>query len=860
MQGPYLRGAMDARVNDRWSAEEQLRREQKGSNPKMRNLVPRRLTRLQAFLLLVGLTAVVVAVMSIGDMFSQKPNDGGVWLLGYNEVKLVDVVPGGPADTAGLQRGDTILGIANRIVTSPAEAARVLIQQKVGSAVPYLIQRGPDISTFTLVLDTYRTGDFKYVYYCFVGFVFFLVGLYIFLKKPKERVAQLFYVMSLAFMLFLVCSLRRSSYYWVDLFVQNAGALSLFLLPAFFLHFFLIFPQRKSILAGRRYLLFLIYLLPALLHVRFTIQQVFGPKRPFEALDSTFLNWLLMGIYLLVGIGSLVHTYAYSQNPVSKRQIRMLLWGTTVGLVPFLVFGVVCVSVFHNTNYLFFGVVPMVLIPFSFGYSIIRYRLMDIDVIIKRSIVYTVLTGFLLGAYLLLVNGVGGFFHKVTGVDSFIVVFLSLIVIAILFAPARERIQRCIDRIFYREEYNFHQTIEALTDKMNVMSEIHRLLTFLFSETCAIMQVRHGVLLVACAESRHLKVALSKGCLDDSVTSVEFDADDTVSLWRHVPSHPLTAEEISTKREFQTLPSDTKANMAKLKGALWAPLIVKGELVGVLVLGEKLSGDIYSAMDREWLSTLAGRAAVAIQNVRLMESIATAKEKLFHAEKLASLGQLASGMAHEIRNPLSAIKMNLQSLCREVNATPVTNKRFEIALSEVDRLEKLIQGMLTFARPAPLTVARVNVHAVLDTTLNVLREDIAKKNITVRKRFHHCLPPIRGDTDKLTQAFLNLCLNAVQAMNDGGEMELATDITTNNGRTMVTVAISDNGRGIRREHMKDIFNPFFTTRADGTGLGLTNALKFIEQHEGTIEAVSEDGHGTVFSVFLPANGEKEVVG
>lgn len=820
----------------------------------------KRSTRIKSFLLLVGLGATIVAAMSIIDMFSQKPNDGGVWLLGYDEVRIVDVVPGGPADRAGLRKGDIILGIANKIVNAPVEAAKVLMQQKVGSTVPYLIQRGKEISTFDLVLGKYRTADFKYTYYCFLGFVFFLVGLYIFLKKPEERVAQLFYLMSLAFMLFLVCNLRRSSYYWVDLFVQNAGALALFLLPAFFLHFFLIFPQRKRILAKRKYLLYLIYLLPPLLYVRFTIHQLFGLRRPFEALDVNLLNWVLMGIYLFSGIVSLTHTYISSPDPVSKRQIKMLLWGTTVGLVPFLIFGVLLVSAFQNTNYLFLGVFPMFLIPFSFGYSIIRYRLMDIDVIIKRSLVYTVLTGFLLGTYILLVNIAGGFFQRVTGVDSFVVLFLSVIIIAILFAPARERIQRFIDKTFYRRDYHFHQTIDGLTDKMNLIVDLDQLLRFVFYQTCNIMQVHHAALLVAHSESNCLKVTLHKGFPDDSVNNVEFKYSDIFSLWQQPPGQPLALEEISDRREFRELPSDTTTNLAKFKATLLVPLAVKGELVGVLTLGEKLSGDIYSAMDREWLSTLAGRAALAIQNARLVESIARAKEKLFHAEKLASLGQLASGVAHEIRNPLSAIKMNLQSLSREVEATPLTTKRFEIALSEVNRLERLVQDMLTFARPAPLKLKHVNVQPILNNTLKVLEEEIGRKNISVRKRFFQNLPAITADEDKLTQIFLNICLNAVQALRDGGEIELTTDVTTKDGRTMLKVAISDNGTGIPDEEIKDIFNPFFTTRADGTGLGLTNALKFVEQHEGTIEVVSKEGQGSVFSIFLPINRDEEVVG
>ena len=816
-------------------------------------------SRILPFFLLIGFLALIVAVMSIIDMFSQKPNDGSVWLLGYEEVKIVDVVPDGPADRAGLKKGDIILGIANRIVTSPTEAAKVLIQQEVGSTVPYLIQRGNDILNYDLILDTYRTADFRYAYYSILGFVFFIVGLYIFLRKPHEGVAQLFYMMCLAFMLFLVCNLRRSSYYWIDLFVQNAGALSLFLLPAFFLHFFLIFPQRKNILGKRRYLLYLIYIIPPVLHIRFTIHQLFGLRRSFEALDINLINWSLLGLYLILGIGSLIHSYVYAQDPVNKRQIKMLLWGTTMGLTPFLIFGVLFVSVFHNTDYLFLGVFPMALIPFSFGYSIVRYRLMDIDVIIKRSLVYTVLTGFLLGVYILLVNVAGELFQRVTGVESFVVVFLSVIIIAILFAPARERIQKFIDRTFYRKDYDFHQTIETLTEKMNSFGDLDRLLEFIFHETHTIMQTHHAALLFMDSESKRFTISLIRGLPNSFTNTVAFDCDDITVLLGPLKDRPMSWEEISAKREFKQLPQNTLSNLIQLKAALSIPLILKDEVLGVMVLGEKRSGDIFSTMDREWLSTLAGRAALAIQNIRLVESLARAKEKLFHAEKLASLGQLASGMAHEIRNPLTAIKMNLQSLSKEISVTPISTRRFEIALSEVDRLENLVQDILNFAKPTPLKVQPVNVHTVLDNTLRLFNDEIMKKDIQMRKSFSPDVPIITADQDKLNQIFLNLLLNAVQALDKGGKIHLTTQVISKNEREMVRIDISDDGSGISENNKINIFNPFFTTRAEGTGLGLTNSLKFAQQHHGTIEVNSKRGRGTTFSVFLPRTQDKEVV-
>jgi two-component system sensor histidine kinase HydH len=266
---------------------------------------------------------------------------------------------------------------------------------------------------------------------------------------------------------------------------------------------------------------------------------------------------------------------------------------------------------------------------------------------------------------------------------------------------------------------------------------------------------------------------------------------------------------------------------------------------------------MYSTVDREWLSILARRAAFAIQNARLVENMKEAKEKLFHAEKLASVGQLASGIAHEIRNPLSAIKMNLQSLSKQAGTTHQSQRRYEIALSEVDRLEKLVQEILTFARPSPLVLEELDIHTILDSTIGLLEEDLRAKTIEIKKRYSLDLPSLQADRDKLIQVFLNIFLNAVDVLGSNGYIEITTDCQTIEGKQNIRITISDNGPGIDNEIVPSIFNPFFSTKAEGTGLGLTNALKFVEQHGGTIHADQRNEGGATFTLIFPLQVQQE---
>ncbi len=234
------------------------------------------------------------------------------------------------------------------------------------------------------------------------------------------------------------------------------------------------------------------------------------------------------------------------------------------------------------------------------------------------------------------------------------------------------------------------------------------------------------------------------------------------------------------------------------------------------------------------------------------------EEDFKRADKLAMVGTLAAGLAHEIRNPLGGIKGAAQMLRRSLQSTPELIEYTDIMIREVDRVDQLIEQLLDLSRPARLTLGCVNIHEVLEDVLLLQTHTLADQSVVLRKRFDPSLPSVRGDKAQLTQVFLNLVKNALQAMNKGGALTITTRAETDfhirdrrAGRSRyIWVDIEDQGSGIKEEDLPHIFSPYFTTKNTGTGLGLAISYRIIREHGGLIRIESTEGQGTTFKVSL----------
>jgi two-component system nitrogen regulation sensor histidine kinase GlnL len=222
------------------------------------------------------------------------------------------------------------------------------------------------------------------------------------------------------------------------------------------------------------------------------------------------------------------------------------------------------------------------------------------------------------------------------------------------------------------------------------------------------------------------------------------------------------------------------------------------------------------------------------------------------------LGTLAAGLAHEIRNPLGGIKGAAQLLKRAVDHDPSLLEYANIMIREVDRVDKLIEQLLDLARPAKLELTAVNIHEILEDVLLLETQTAEALRIAVKKRFDPSLPSIRGDRAQLTQVFLNLVKNSFQAMHQGGVLTVATRLETDfhirgqgaDRSRWIWVDIEDQGVGIKEEDLPHIFSPFFTTKNNGTGLGLAVCDRIVREHSGLIRVESIEGKGTTFRISL----------
>ncbi len=291
------------------------------------------------------------------------------------------------------------------------------------------------------------------------------------------------------------------------------------------------------------------------------------------------------------------------------------------------------------------------------------------------------------------------------------------------------------------------------------------------------------------------------------------------------------------------------------RSVLCVPLIVREQVIGALELADKIGGP-FTETDRDLLQMLAGSVAVAVENAQLYAEVndyARALERsqaqLIQAEKMAAIGRLAASIAHEINNPLQAIHNTIHLAMTDRLPAEKRGEYLGMAQKEVERLIEIVQRMLEFYRPSKGGIVQVDVNRLLRDALAIADKRLQHGNIRISARFAEKLPLILGVPDQLTQVFLNIIINAVEAMPDGGELRVGTLLTED--QRWVLVAFRDSGPGLTAEQIAHIFEPFYTTKPSGTGLGLAISYGIVERHGGTIEVSSQPGQGATFVVRLP---------
>ncbi|MBM3297376.1 MAG: HAMP domain-containing histidine kinase, partial [Candidatus Aminicenantes bacterium] len=222
-----------------------------------------------------------------------------------------------------------------------------------------------------------------------------------------------------------------------------------------------------------------------------------------------------------------------------------------------------------------------------------------------------------------------------------------------------------------------------------------------------------------------------------------------------------------------------------------------------------------------------------------------ANARLMQAEKLASIGRIAATIAHEIRNPLTSVKLNIQRLAQRESRDEVEREHLALSQEGIAQIEKFVKGFLNYTRVSELNLSRFPMEQILEESLKTLRESFEQKNVRVVRRYEPGLPEIPADGDKLREVFTNILRNALEAVGENGRVEVGLFRVAKGGREWVRVRVADDGCGIPPALAETIFEPFFTTKSSGVGLGLSNARKILEQHRGSIRAGAAAGCGAV---------------
>lgn len=339
---------------------------------------------------------------------------------------------------------------------------------------------------------------------------------------------------------------------------------------------------------------------------------------------------------------------------------------------------------------------------------------------------------------------------------------------------------------------------------------------------------------------------------------------DDPRIGRHLPpGRSILRHVITTEKPYLTndairdpvFSPEIDSWIPETRAVLCVPLLVRERVIGAVELINKREG-LFTETDRDLLQTLAGSVAVAVENAQLYAELADfaralehSQAQLIQAEKMAAIGRLAASLAHEINNPLQAIHNTIHLAMMDRLPPEKRGEYLDMARKEVERLIEIVQRMLDFYRPSKGGTVQTDINQVLRDALAIADKRLQHGHIRVHTHFAEGLPLISAIPDQLAQVFLNLIINAVEAMPDGGDLHVGTFLTED--RHWVLIAFRDSGPGMTAEQIAHIFEPFYTTKPSGTGLGLAISYGIVERHGGSIEVSSQPGQGATFVVRLP---------
>jgi two-component system, NtrC family, sensor kinase len=944
----------------------------------------RALVRLSAQLMVVvALFCLAVANIYVRATWSEV-EDGILWTKSPEGVVVVrEVAAQSPGGRANVQPGDILEAVNGHPIDSVADVIQELHHASNGQTLTYTISRTrvPELINVTVAPIPSGSRTLYYVLAC-VGIFSLAIGAGVRFRRPDTQATLHFFWLSVAFFGTLSFSFsgRLDTLDWV---IYWADVVSTLLLPPLIVHFALVFPERPDSWAkteAGRTALPLLYL-PALLLAGARVAALLRVREGGVFTNVITLvergEMVYLAIGLVAGLAIMIRALGRVRSVTARRQLRWIVGGTAFGAVPF-VFGYALPYVLGFTPWRGADLTAVLLgfVPLAFASAIVRYRLMDVEVIIKRALVYSAAVAAIAAMYAVLLKLAGKAFLGGSDRHNSVIALLATLVVVLLSRPVKNAIQTALDRVYYRDRYDYRRALVAFARDLNSdldllrLSErlVHRVMETLVVDRMALMLApaasgRDGEFTTIAhigfaAEPSSLSRSSEAGArlvaghtltLDDPLAQRRIDPRE-IDFWRESGIHyfvPCVSKEgtiavmaLGRKASAEPLSSEDMALLAAVaaqaataleNGRLYRQLTVKADELermrqfsenileslndGLAVVDrddrivrwnrqlEELYGvrhehavarRLDEIFDRSFLellraarrdspdgaafyrvplvtrhdaerrllvniatTPLRGSDAAIAGTIVIIEDISTRvqlEEQLQISEKMASIGLLAAGVAHEVNTPLTGISSFTQMLLQGAEPDDPKTKVLEKIERQTFRAAKIVNGLLNLARPAQVDSSAVEVNGVINDVLALLEHQMKTGRIQVRKELSTAPLLVQGIEYKLQQVFLNLLLNARDAMPKGGWL---TVVTREDGNSAF-IEVADTGSGIPVEQLSRIYDPFFTTKdiGKGTGLGLSITYGIVQEHGGTISCDSALGQGTRFSLTLPLASPK----
>ena len=925
-------------------------------------------------------------------------DDGVFWASRQGRVYAKRIDPNGPGARAGIALGDVVVLVNQEPVVDAGDVRRTLRASREGDVLSYQILRERERTSVSLSVAPLPKGNVTaYYFLAVVGIFTLVVGTAVYVRRRGVAATAHFYLLCLFWFLMFGFSFTGEldgwdrAFFWID----RVGQL---LFPPVFLHFALCFPTKHPSIERRPAILAALYVPSvALLYLSLTAEIAFFSTLPYG--DRLFIGASqlldrLVPAYVagtsLLAFAAFVSAHQRARSITVKKQTKWIVWGTGFGTLPFaLIYAIPYLLGVEPGLTMDLSVVPLALIPLSFAYAIVKYRLMDVEVLFKRGMVFTLATSAVGGLYLAMF--VAGAQYLVADEHSTILALLSAIVVVLLFTPIKSRIQTTIDRLFYRERYDYRRALLAFSRDLNSHLDLDHLSTRLVERIADTFEVEKVALLVPWRDEL-LHVQASSGLSSEERDGIRLSTHSTL-YERLADGEAVYYGEFdwNPTRNFAKGVDDEGLRIEDLQYAI--PCRSHDRVVGVILLGRRWDQSALSSEDMDLLDMLSGQAATALENAKLYSSLErkaaefeslkehsentiesleagilvldlsghvvrfnralevlyglprdealgkpfdelfpeALREALVSAmgerfwtradtsgisrlnlrnrrgedkvvrvqvapfltstpegardeepqgtvvifedittrveletqlqlrEKMASLGLLAAGVAHEVNTPLTGISSFTQMLQDQTEPGDPKSGLLEKIERQTERASKIVNNLLHFSRQGRAGFVPVSLNDVVRDVLSLLEHELTRARVQVRLELDDDLPRVRGDENKLQQVFLNLILNAQDAMPSGGWLT----VTTKPDGDDVVAVISDTGQGISQEDIKRIYDPFFTTKragSSGTGLGLSISYGIIQEHSGSISVESSVGQGTSFTLRLATAVEESAPG